>query len=285
MQHIAPRRLLYFFLTLAVQAWESGSTMRKAAPDFLINDFDSYIDILPLENCHLEICAGIAKSKANMSSRVIPHFEMQKDFDGLFDFKSNEGARIGNVATEGAEFLATDQEKEYFFSLSHEQKKRFLQLYKNAYWDGEFVRIKFTRKEFLQNSYATFYDSMSEWHQNAEHFPKTREFIKTLPFKEVGRILFFVSYHYLHSDVHYDRKDDCFNGKHHFIWLNPFKQKNFFLIDDQKKQHDINSKTAFFNTRYLHGAAPTDKMTYTLRVDGQLDEDFCKKTGILWAQR
>lgn len=253
--------------------------------EFVIKELDDFVDVTELESCHLEICAGIAQSKTNMSSRVIPHYEMQNDFNELIQFKSNESARIGNVASEGLEFLTTEQEKKYFKLLNHEQKKRFLQLYKNAYWDGEFVRLKFTRNEYLQQPYATFYDSMCEWHPNAEYFPNTVNFIKSLPFKEIGRVLFFVSYHYLHSDVHFDRKDDCFNGQHHFIWFNPNRQKKFFLIDDHRKQISFNSKTAFFNTRYLHGATPSDKMTYSLRVDGQLREDFCKQTGILWARR
>ena len=253
--------------------------------EFLAENLDDLIDVTELEKCHLEICAGIARSKTNISSRVIPHFEMQNDFEKLIQFKSAEIARIDGVAHEGHEVLQSNEEKAYFSQLTHEQKKRFLQLYKKAYCDGEFVRLKFTKQDFLQHPFATFSDSMCEWHANAEYFPQTINYIKSLPFKEIGRILFFVSYHYLHSDVHYDRKDNCFDGKNHFIWFNPFKQKKFFLIDDHKTRHDINSKTAFFNTRYLHGAAPSDKMTYTLRVDGQLDEKFCKQAGILWKQR
>lgn len=253
--------------------------------DFFIKNLDDHIDVSALEECHLEICAGIAKSKTNMSSRVIPHYEMQGNFDKVIDYKLNEGPRIGNVAKEDADILTTDAERAHFHSLTHEQKKRFLQLYRNAYWDGEFVRLKFTREEFLQQPFATFYDSMCEWHANAAYFPKTVEFIKSLPFSEIGRVLFFVSYHYLHTDVHYDRKDKCFDGKHHFVWFNPAKQKNFFLIDDNRKKHPIESKSAFFNTRYLHGAEASAKMTYTLRVDGHLDEAFCKKSGILWTSR
>lgn len=253
--------------------------------DFFIKNLDEHIDVSALESCHLEICAGIAKSKTNMSSRVIPHYEMQGNFEKVIDYKLNESARIGNVANEGADFLTTPEELAHFHSLSHEQKKRFLQLYKKAYWDGEFVRLKFTREEFLQQPFATFYDSMCEWHANAAYFPKTVEFIRSLPFSEIGRVLFFVSYHYLHTDVHYDRKDECFDGKHHFIWLNPAKQKNFFLVDENRKKRPIESKSAFFNTRHLHGAEPSTKMTYTLRVDGHLSEAFCKKSGILWKSR
>ncbi len=80
-----------------------------------------------------------------MSSRVIPHYEMQQDFEKLFEFKSKERAHIDGVAQEGHEFLQNEKEKCYFSQLSHEQKKRFLQLYKKACCDGEFVRLKFKR--------------------------------------------------------------------------------------------------------------------------------------------
>lgn len=253
--------------------------------NFVIKDLDQFIDVTELEKCHLEICAGIARSKTNLSSRVIPHYEMQNQLDKMIDFKTNEPARIGSVANEGAEFLKTAEELNYFNQLTHEQKKKFLQLYKEAYCDGEFVRLKFTKQESMQHPFATFYDSMCEWHPNSEYFPNTVKFIKGLPFKEIGRVLFFVSYHYLHTDVHYDRKDDCFDGKHHFIWMNPFAQKEFFLIGDSKEMIPLKSKAAFFNTRFLHGAKASKKMTYSLRVDGQLEEGFCQKADILWNPR
>lgn len=253
--------------------------------NFLIKSLDGLIDVSELENCHLEICAGIAKSKTNLSSRVVPHYEMQGSFEKVIEYKSAENARIGNVANDDGHLLSSSEEKNYFDELTHEQKKRFMQLYKNAYCDGEFVRLKFTRNEFLQNPFATFHDSMCEWHANSVHFPKTLAFIKSLPFSEIGRVLIFVSYHYLHSDVHYDRKDICFDGKHHFVWFNPNNQKDFFLVDDESRKHPITSKAAFFNTRYLHGASPAPKMTYSLRVDGQLNEEFCKKSGIAWTPR
>ncbi|MFZ3229650.1 MAG: hypothetical protein WA160_05565 [Pseudobdellovibrio sp.] len=252
---------------------------------FLIKNLDEQLSINKLEALHLEICAGISQSQTNMSSRVIPHYEMAKEFDKLYEFKTNEGARISAVANEGSEFLSSEIEKDYYNRLNHEQKKRFLQLYKNAYWDGEFVRLKFTRSEFLQHPFATFHESMCEWHPNSEFFPKTIEFIKELPFKEIGRILFFITHHYLHTDVHYDRKDNCFDGTNHFLWFNPFGQKKFFLIDDHKVQHYLTNRINFFDTSLLHGAAPANKMTYSLRIDGHLDESFCNSAGILWKAR
>ena len=254
------------------------------SPEFIYG-FDDLLDVRALERLHLEICYGIAKSQTNMSSRVIPHYEMTGSFDDLLNFKQNENARISAVANEGAEHLHDVEELNYFSKLSHEQKKRFLQLYKKAYWDGEFVRLKFTKQENAKDQFATFYSSSCEWHPNAENFPQLLEFIKKLPFADIGRILIFVSYHYLKSDVHFDRKDNVFDGRHHFIWFNPFNQKKFFLIDDNNTKRYVKHKSSFFDTRCLHGADEAPQMTYTLRIDGQLNKDFCEKNNILWRPR
>ncbi len=251
----------------------------------MYNNLDAFINNQNLEDLHLEICSGLAQAKSDMSSRVIPHYEMQKEFDKLFEYKNNDRARIAAVADHGESFLTTDRERSIFHSLDREQKKRFLQLYKKAYWDGEYVRIKFTKKDFSTHPEATFYNSMCEWHPNANLFPGVLKFIESLPFLEVGRVLFFISYHYLHTDVHYDRKDQVFDGKNHFIWFNPFKQKEFYLIDHNKKIHDVDCRSAFFDPRFLHGARPSPKMTYTLRVDGQLEKLFCEKVGLPWQPR
>ncbi len=247
-------------------------------------DLSPYVNIHELEACHLEICAGIARSKTNMASRVIPHYEMQGDLQKLMAYKSGEGARIANVADENEKILNAEELK-FYKSLTHEQKKRFLQLYKKAYWDGEFVRLKFTKPEHSQEKFATFYDNKCEWHANAEFFPQTKKFIETLPFIEIGRILIFISYHYLASDVHYDRRDEWYDGQHHFIWMNPFGNKKFFMLNDAGQKTYLTDKVSFFDVSCLHGAEPAEQMTYTLRVDGQLHQDFCNKVGIRWQQR
>jgi hypothetical protein len=253
--------------------------------NFFIENFDSVINTEKLEQCHLEICAGIAKSQINISSRVMPHLEMRGNLDELIKYKNKEDPRISTVANAAKDESLTELEKKYYSDLNFEQKKKFLQLYKQAYADGEFVKIKFTKSDFANEPFATFNDSMCELHPNAQYFPQTMEFIKKLPFIETGRILIFVSYHYLHSDVHFDRRDQCFDGRNHFIWFNPFKNKSFFLIDENGDQKFIESKSAFFNTRYLHGSLPSTHMTYTLRIDGQLTKEFCDQTGILWSPR
>lgn len=250
----------------------------------MVYDLDQFIDVSILESHHLETCAGIAQSKTFMSSRVIPHFEMQNNIPELIKFKKQEGYRVAQIFDEGARHL-NFEEKRVFAKLTHEQKKRFLQLYKKAYWDGEYVRVAYPRKEFWTEHDSIFYSDKCEWQENAQHFPGLKKFIASLPFIDIGRVAFFITYHYLHSDVHYDRENNVYDGSHHYIWINPFKNKRFFLLDDDGQKTYVNSKVAIFDGMKLHGSEPADQMTYTLRVDGQLSEEFCQKVGLPWKQR
>jgi hypothetical protein len=246
-------------------------------------NLDPYIDVDLLENLHLKICQGIALSNRDLATRVIPHYEMQGNLNLAIDFKNSDSNRISAVA-DHAEDILTNEEKEIYRSLDYNQKRTFLELYKNAYNDGEYVRIRFTKKEYLLDTFSTFYSSTTDWTENTKYFKDLIDWIYLLPFIDIGRILIFVTKHYMHGDLHYDRRDEWLNGKHHFIWLNPFNQKKFCLYDGYT-EIPITSKSAFFDTRYIHGSKIHDKSVYSIRIDGQLTEQFCKQADIPWTSR
>lgn len=248
-----------------------------------IVELDKYIDVYPLEALHFQICLGIARSKPTPATRLIPHYEMRGEWNKAVKYKNKEQARIAAVADEMSEVL-DEGEFSLYKDLSYVEKRRFMQLYSNGYNEGEFVRVRFTKNEFLTDKFATFYADKTEESINYPHFLQLMEWVKTLPFREIGRVMFFVTNAYMHSDMHYDRRDDWYDGRHHFIWFNPFNMKKFFLVDGYEKEY-VNSKAIFFDTSYLHGADPVPRTTYTLRVDGQFTEEFCKETGIKWKQR
>jgi hypothetical protein len=241
------------------------------------------IDIKPLENLHLKICRGIALSTRDLGTRIVPHHEMLGDLEAALAFKNAEPARIGVIADDMEQHL-TPEELELFRDLNYNQKRTFVELCKNAYTDGEFIRVRFTKKEHLTDTFATFYSDTTEPSSNAAHFPELLDWIYTLPFLDVGRVLLFVTRHYMHGDIHYDRRDDWLDGRHHFIWLNPFDQKNFYIYANGEKIR-VNSKAAFFDTSYLHGSGVHDRSVYSLRIDGQLDKSFCDSVGIPWKKR
>lgn len=244
---------------------------------------DPYLDLQGLEDLHFKICLGIAKSKTTPTTRLIPHHEMTGQFKEMVDYKNNEPiSRIAAIANDAAS-LSEDERIEYS-KLTYVQKRNLLELYKQGYRDGDFVRIRFTKDEYLSDKFATFYKDKTDVTENTEHFPELMNWINQLPFTEVGRVLIFVTRQYMNSDVHFDRRDHWADGRHHFIWFNPFNMKKFFMIDGYDKEY-MKSKSMFFDTSYLHGTDSTPFTTYSIRVDGQLSKEFCEKTGIEWAPR
>lgn len=249
----------------------------------IIWDLENHVDVAGLERLHLDICGGIARSQRDLSTRVVPHHEARGEIAAALDYKNSEGARIAAVRDEWSDILGPD-ELAVYNSLDYNGKRKFLELYCGGYNDGEFVRIRFTKREHLGEKFSTFYSDTTEWTDNHRHFSSLLNWIDRLPFTDVGRILIFVSRHYLPGDLHYDRRDDWLDGRHHFIWLNPGGHKKFTIYDGYK-EIPVTAKAAFFDTGYIHGGGATPLSAYSIRVDGQLERGFCEEVGIPWRQR
>jgi len=246
-------------------------------------NLEPLVDIEGLEKLDLDICWGISKSSRDYSTRVIPHYEAQGRISEAIAYKNTEGARIAEVKDiETTGFSSYELER--YNSLNYNQKRKFLELYCGGYNDGEFVRIKFTKNNHLDDKFSTFYSGTTEWTNNAEYFGSLIEWINKLPFTDIGRILIFITKHYLHGDLHYDRRDDWLDGRHHFIWFNPFGRKHFNIYHEDEII-PVTHRAAFFDTGYIHGSGIHTNTVYSIRVDGQLEQDFCKKAGIPWHPR
>lgn len=116
---------------------------------------------------------------------------------------------------------------------------------------------------------------------NAVHFPKLMKYIETLPFKKVGRILFFATFPnagvLCHKDApimeHSDHNINLFftGGRASYIW-DPIKKVKHYL--------NPNTKSYFFNNRDFHGVDPDPVFRYTLRIDGTFTDELCEHLGL-----
>lgn len=115
------------------------------------------------------------------------------------------------------------------------------------------------------------------WTDNAEHFPTLVEFIKTLPFKEIGRVIFFMTepnnqlVPHIDSYTGYDRPNDD------FIWFTtkPSTKTVFVMDGDTKEKHYQESGKRFiwFNEFDYHGTDPVSHFSFSIRVDGVFNDD------------
>jgi len=121
-----------------------------------------------------------------------------------------------------------------------------------------------------------------QWSKASNDFPLLKEYIKTLPFKEVGRVLLFCTYPgagiVTHRDwILEDHKDHNINlffdggPRPSFVW-DEIQSKKIYLDDT--------AKSYFFNNRDYHGVDSEPNFRYTVRVDGTFTDDMCKQLGL-----
>lgn len=244
---------------------------RKRQP---IVSMDPYIDhSLDLE-LHIECCKGLAVSediKMGMVYGALPPEESLR-FAGqncwtemLKDIEKYDPSGI--------------HLKSILELIENNPGKEMQVIYKYAYFAMGAVIPWFFALYLKKNDFGKKTQDSGQWTESAKHFPLLKEYLKSLPFKTIGRVLFFTTYPQagvaIHRDSivaeHSDHNINLFfNGgwRPSFIWNEKTKQKHYL-----EKQ----STSYFFNNRDYHGVDPEPVFRYTLRVDGTFTDELCKQ--------
>lgn len=122
----------------------------------------------------------------------------------------------------------------------------------------------------------------SGWLPAADHFPKIKEYIETLPFEQIGRVLFFTTAPGMPVPAHRDHpmaehKDHNINlffasgSRKSYVWDE--KQDKKIYLPDQCRSY-------FFNNRDYHGVDKDPNFRYTLRVDGTFTQEVQEQLGL-----
>lgn len=136
---------------------------------------------------------------------------------------------------------------------------------------------------YLKHSaFASKTNDNENWTENVKHFPKVLEYVKTLPFKEIGRIMFFTTYPNAGVVIHRDsvvaeHKDHNIN-----LFFNSGWRPSFVWDEKTKEKHYLpaGARSYFFNNRDYHGVDPEHSFRYTLRIDGTFTDELCEKLGL-----
>ena len=108
-----------------------------------------------------------------------------------------------------------------------------------------------------------------------EHFPALADFVKTLPFAQIGRCNIMGLEANDHGTVHHDRSDDQKVAADHFVSLCPRGDKRLFLWDeDEQRKVEIRSRAYWFNDGDYHGVDADPFFRYSIRVDGFFRPEF-----------
>lgn len=111
----------------------------------------------------------------------------------------------------------------------------------------------------------------------AQEFTLLTDFIETLPFKTLGRMLIIYDDAGLSVPAHRDHveTDVC----HEFLWFRTNLKKPFYVLNhetDQKKY--VESYSAWFDSvNQFHGSDAAAGLSFSIRVDGAFTDEFKKQ--------
>lgn len=119
--------------------------------------------------------------------------------------------------------------------------------------------------------------------QYAHLFRETNRFIlRELPYKYVSRAILFSTFPGAELTCHRDFVGSD-HGDHHICFnFGPGRQAYVYDCHSQQKVHVSGRGRAYmFNDRDYHGVSPVPYFTYTIRVDGQFEDELCEKLGLV----
>jgi hypothetical protein len=242
-----------------------------------IISMDQFIDHSQDTLLHIECCKGLALSediKMGMVYGALPPEEVTR-FSGhtcwsemLKDIRKYDPTGIHQQALKEIIDQSPGREMQV--------------IYKYAYFAMGAVIPWFFALYLKKNDFGKKTEDIGQWTESAKYFPNLVKYIETLPFKTVGRVLFFTSYPQAGVVIHRDsvvaeHKDHNINlffdggWRPSFIW-NEHKKEKVYLPNG--------SKSYFFNNRDYHGVDPEPVFRYTLRVDGTFTDEVCEKLGL-----
>lgn len=237
-----------------------------------IISMDQYIDTTKNSELHLECCKGLAlveNYKMAMFPGSVHISEKEKgkiNFSEMLnnlDYYDPLGVHRKNI--EEIEKISSDPRKTIY-------KYMYYSMGANIPWFFAY----YLKSQHFSNKLT---EPEVKWTDEAlKYFPKVIEYIETLPFKVIGRVLFFTTYPNVGVTAHRDyyvqsHKDQNINlffdggWRPSFIWDD---------IENKKIYLESNSTSYFFNNRDYHGVDPEPNFRYTLRVDG-IFEDWLQK--------
>ena len=238
---------------------------------------DNYIDHSLDQELHMECCKGLAvidDIKMGMVYGALPPEEVER-FSGnncwsemLKDIEKYDPSGI--------------HRKSLVELIDQNPGKEMQVMYKYAYFAMGAVIPWFFALYLKKNDFAKKTENVGTWTEAAKHFPKLQQYLETLPFKTIGRVLFFTTYPnagvVIHRDSvvaeHSDHNINLFfdgGWRPSFIWNEVNKEKIYL---------PKGAKSYFFNNRDFHGVDPEPVFRYTLRVDGTFTDELCEQLGL-----
>ncbi len=247
-----------------------------------IISMDPYIDTSMNDELHRECVQGLAKSQ-EFGFGMFPgsiHSSDEKELN-----QKNWTTLLANIEQNDPTGEHRQNIRDLLRYCKETKENPMVILYKYAYFAmGSTIPWMFTvylkRNIFRTKTGAA---QQFDWTDTAkQHFPKVMKYIESLPFKSVGRVLFFTTYPNARVPAHRDwylnpHKDHNIN-----LFFNAGWRPSYVLDDINNKKHYLpeGATSYFFNNRDYHGVDAVSEFRYTLRVDGVFEDSLAESLGL-----
>ena len=109
-------------------------------------------------------------------------------------------------------------------------------------------------------------------------FPRTVAFVKSLPFKEIGRVVIFGLEANHHAPLHRDSEPGRDLTVAQSISFSPRGNKRLYLVDAEGGSRTVvKAPIYWFNDMDYHGVLPDPFFRYSVRVDGVFDPGWIRR--------
>jgi len=227
---------------------------------------DEYVKAPNWEQLHADICYGLSQSpwdKKFVSSGV--------HVDWLNNEITPYMAEIGKHVTE--------YEKSLFDKcVTIAEKIKFVQALlpvSHPFWT---LCIRDNKRVEMTGVMNKSVGADCYWTEVSKFFPTLVQFIETLPFEQIGRVIFFITESNNQTVPHYDYYGDPKDKTHDdFIWFTTkSNSKSVYVMDggtNEKFYADPDKKFVWFNEMDFHGTDPVPHFSFSIRIDGVFRSD------------
>ena len=252
-------------------------------------DLEPFLDLTPLAAIHEEICLGLAQvpveytGGSHRSMGIMPPsraWEAHRDYgEVLRGMSREEFVRFLALADEPSRF-DPDRRGDYKFG----EEQDFLLSRKQMRYLNYRYGVYFPWKVYYEMIPNLYWDEKSTGEGKAftrearVFFPKTVAFVRSLPFREIGRCNVMGLEANDHGTVHRDGDPAVKTAVEHFISLCPAGDKRLFLwCEDERRAVPVEGRAYWFNDSDFHGVEAAPRFRYSLRVDGVFEDDFLER--------
>ena len=223
-------------------------------------NFEPYLDTSDFSGLHEEVVLGLSAIDQN-------HMSWGK-FTGVFP--SDRGI-YESVMIED-EYLTSgnlsEKEKALFRTMNKQQMRKYLYFSKPILKPWAFT-VYLKTSSFSEKS-----KNNPIWDPVAASFPKLCRFVESMPFEQIGRVMFFCTDGFRDVPLH---RDD-YPAKHADHSVNIFFDgwRPSYIYDPRtgdKQYLEKGCRAYVFNNRDYHGVDAENRFRYTLRVDGTFNAE------------